>query len=71
MHLMPHWAEHILRYGALQKYSTERHEQTQKTNLTEGRNASNHMLNYLPKVITFQRRILWLEMIELNRQALS
>jgi hypothetical protein len=52
IHLMSHWAEQILRYGALQQYSAERHEQAHKTNLKDGWNASNHNLNYLPQVIT-------------------
>jgi hypothetical protein len=58
IHLMSHWAEQVHRYGALQQYSAERREQVHKTNLKDGWNASNHNLNYLPQVITFQRRIL-------------
>jgi len=42
-----------------------------KTNLKDGWNASNHNLNYLPQVITFQRRILCFEIRELNLQALA
>jgi len=37
----------------------------------DGWNASNHNLNYLPQVITFQRRILCFEVRELNLQALA
>ena len=48
-----------------------RHEQAHKTNLKDGWNASNHNLNYLPQVITFQRRILCFEIRELNLQALA
>jgi len=70
-HLMTHWVEQIRRYGALQQYSAERHEQAHKTNLKDGWNASNHNLNYLPQVITFQRRILCFEVRELNLQALA
>jgi hypothetical protein len=63
---MSHWVEQIRRYGALQQYSAKRHEQAHKTNLKDGWNASNHNLNYLPEVITFQRRILYFEIRELN-----
>jgi hypothetical protein len=55
----------------LQQYSAERHEQSHKTNLKNGWNASNHNLNYLPQVITFQCRILGFEIRELNLQALA
>jgi len=41
-----------------------------KRHLKDGWNASNHNLNYLPQVITFQRRILCFEIRELNLQAL-
>jgi len=61
---MSHWAEQVCRYGALQQYSAERHEQAHKTNLKDGWNISNHNLNYLPQVITFQRRILCFEIRE-------
>jgi hypothetical protein len=71
IHLMSHWAEQISRYRALQQYSAERHEQAHKTNLKDDWNASNHNLNYLPQVITFQRRILCFEIRELNLPALS
>jgi len=71
IHLMSHWVEQIRRYGALQQYSAERHEQAHKTNLKDGWNASNHILNYLSQVITFQRRILCFEVRELNLQALA
>jgi hypothetical protein len=33
IHLMSYWVELICRYGALQLYSAERHEQVHKTNL--------------------------------------
>ena len=56
--LMCHWAEQICRYGALQQYPAKRHEQAHKTNLKDGWNSSNHNLNYLPQVITFQYPIL-------------
>jgi len=71
IHLMTDWVEQIRRYGALQQYSAERHEQAYKKNLKDGWNASNHNLNYLPQVITFQRRILCFEVTELNLQALA
>jgi hypothetical protein len=59
--LMSEWVEQIRRYGALQQYSAERHKQADKTNLKDCWNASNHNLNYLPQVITFQRRIVCFE----------
>jgi len=71
IHLMSLWAEQIHRYGALQQHSAERHEEAHQTNLKERWNASNHNLNYLPQVITFQRHILCFEMRELNLQALA
>jgi hypothetical protein len=61
IHLMSHWAEQVRRYGTLQQYSAERHEQAHKTNLKDGWKASNHNRNYLPEVITFQRRIFCFE----------
>ena len=39
--------------------------------LKDGWNASEHNLNYLPQVITFQHRILCFEIRELNLQALA
>jgi hypothetical protein len=71
IHLMSHWVEKIRRYRALQQYSAKRHEQAHKTYLKEGWNASNHNLNYLPQGITFQGRILFFEIRELNLQALA
>jgi hypothetical protein len=71
IHLISHWVEQIRRYGTLQQYSAERHEQAHKTNLKDGWNASNHHLNYLPQVFTVQRRILCFEIRELNLQALA
>jgi hypothetical protein len=68
--LMSHWAEQIGRYGALQLYSAETHEQAHKTNLQNGWNAPNRNLNYLPQVFTFQHRILGIHITELNLQAL-
>jgi len=71
IHLMSHWVEQSCRYGALQQDSAERHEQAHKTNPKDGWNASNHNLNYLPQVITFQRRIVCFKIRELNLQALA
>jgi hypothetical protein len=68
IHLMSHWAEQIRRYEALQQYSAERHEQAHKMNLKDGWNASNHNLNYLPQVNTFQHRILYFEIRELMKE---
>jgi hypothetical protein len=69
IHLMSHWVEQNRRYGDLQQYSAERHEQTKKTNLKDGWNFSNHNLNYLPQVFTIHWRILCFEIRELNLQA--
>jgi hypothetical protein len=69
--LMFHWAEQILRFEVLQQYSEERHEEGHTTNLKEDWNASNHNLNYLPLVITFQCRTLCFQIRELNIQALA
>jgi hypothetical protein len=71
IHLISHWVEQIRRYGALQQDSAQRHEQAHKTNLKDSWNASNHNLNYLLQVITYQRRILCFEIRELNLQALA
>jgi hypothetical protein len=71
IHLRSYWAEQICRYGTLQQYPAERNEQAHKTTLTDGWNASNHNLNYLPQVITCQRCILCFEISELNLQALA
>jgi len=71
INLMSHWVEQICRYGALQQYSAESHEQAHKMNLKDGWNASNHNINYLPQAITFQCRILCFEIRELNLQALA
>jgi hypothetical protein len=49
IHLMSHWVEQILRYGSLQQFSAERHDQAHNTILKDGWNASNYNLNYLPK----------------------
>ena len=71
IHLMSHRVQQIRRYGALHKYSAERHEQPKKTNLNDHWNPSNHNLNYLPQVITFQRHILCFDVKELNLQGLA
>jgi len=68
---MSHWPEQIRRYRTLQQYSAERHEHAHKTNLKDGWNTSNHSLNYLPQVITFQRCILCFRIRVLNFQALA
>jgi hypothetical protein len=71
IYLMSHWAKQIRWSGALQLYSAERHEQANKANLKDGWNTSNHNLKYLPKVITFQRHILWFKIRDLNFKALA
>jgi len=71
IHLMSHWVQQIRRYGALRQYCAKRHEQTHKTNLKDCWNSSNHNLNYLPEVITFQCRIFCFEIRQLNLQALG
>jgi len=70
IHLMSQSAAKVCWYGALQRYSADRHAQAPKMNLEDGSNASNHNLNYLSQVITFRRRILCFESWELNVQAL-
>jgi len=71
IHVMSHWVEQICRYRAMQQYSVERHEQVHNPNLKDSWNASNHNLNYMPQVITYQHRILRFETRELNLQALT
>jgi hypothetical protein len=71
IHMMSHWVEQIRRDGALQQYSAETHEQAHIPNLQDSGNTSNHNLNYLPQVITFQRRILCFKIRELNLPALT
>jgi len=71
IHLLFHRVEQIRRYGALQKFSAERHDQVNTTNLKDIWNASNQNLNYLPQVITFQRHILCFDVRELNLQVLA
>jgi hypothetical protein len=66
IHLMSHRVEQISQLGALQHHSAEGLGQGHKTNLKDGWNASNHNLNYLPQVITFQRHILCFKIRELN-----
>jgi len=70
-HLISHWVEQIRRYGVCQQYSAKRREQAHKTNLTDSWNASNHNLNYLPQVITFQRRIICFDISCVNLEALT
>jgi hypothetical protein len=71
IHVLSHWVEQLRRYGALQQYSAERHEQAHKTNLKDGWNATNHNLNYLRQVITFQHCILCFEVREPKLQGLA
>jgi hypothetical protein len=71
MQLMSHWVEQIHPYGTLQQHSAERHEQAHKMNLKDSWNTCNHNLNYLPQVITFQRRMLCLGIRELNLKAVA
>jgi hypothetical protein len=67
---MYYWVEPICQSGALQQYSAEKHEPAHKTNLKDSWKASNHNLNYVPQVITFQLRILCFEIRELNLEPL-
>jgi hypothetical protein len=71
IHLMSRWVEQISRYGALQQYPAERHEQAHKTNLKDSWNSSNPNLNNLSQVITIQHCILCFEIKGLNVQALG
>jgi hypothetical protein len=66
IHLMSHRVKQIRHYGALQQYSAKRHEHVHTPNLKDIRNPSNYNLNYLPRVISFQRHILSFEVRELN-----
>jgi len=68
-HLMSHWVRQIRCYRAMQPCSAERHDQAHKTNLKDGWNTSKPNLNYLPQVMTYQRRTLRFEISELNLQA--
>ena len=70
-HLMSDWVEQICRYGTLEQYSIDRHEQAHKTNLKDGWNACNNNLYHLPQVITFQRHILCSEVRVLNLPAFA
>jgi hypothetical protein len=69
IHLMSHWVEQIRQYGPFQRYSAARHEHAHKTNLKDNCTASKHNFNYLPQVITYQRRIICFEIRVLNLQA--
>jgi len=68
---MSHWVEHFRRYEALRQYSAERHEHAHEINLKNSWIASNRNLNYLPQVVTCQRRILCFEIRELTLHALT
>jgi hypothetical protein len=71
IHMMSHGVEKIRRYSALEQCSGQTHEEAHKTNVKDGWNASHHTRNSLPHVITFQRRILCFEIIQLNLQTLA
>jgi hypothetical protein len=60
LHLLHHWVQQICRYGALQQYFAERHEQAHKTNFKAGWITANHNVNYLPPRITFHCRMIFL-----------
>ena len=71
IHLMSHWVKQNRWYWALQQYSAERHGQAHESSLKDGSNASDHNINSLPQVLTFQRGILCFDIWELNLQALA
>jgi len=71
IHVMSDWVEMIFRSGAWQHYSAEWHEQAHEMNLKDIWNASNHNLNNLLQVISFQRRILCFDIREVKLQALA
>jgi len=71
INLKSHWVEQICRYGSLQQYSAERHEQAHQMNLKDGWNAFNHNLNYLAQVINFEHHILCFEIRELDLLAFT
>jgi hypothetical protein len=55
----------------LHQYSAASHEEAHQMNLKDGWNASNHNVNCLPQVITFQRRNLCFKIRVLNLQAIA
>ena len=61
-YLKNHWRSHsvkqICRYRALQQSHAKRQEQAHTINLKDGWNASNHNLNHVPHIISFQHHIL-------------
>jgi hypothetical protein len=71
IHLMSHWVEQIRQYGTWQQYSAERDEEAHTMNLKHSWNSFNHNLNYLPQVVTFQRRLICFEIRGLNLHGLA
>jgi hypothetical protein len=69
--LMCHWVEQSLRYGAIQQYSVERHNEAYNRNLQDSWNTSEHNLNYLLQVSLFWRCILDMAISELDLDALA
>jgi len=69
-HLISHSVKYICWYRSFQQYSAKKHEEAHNMNLKDSWNASNHNLNYLPQVITFQHHIPYFHIRELNPQAL-
>jgi hypothetical protein len=71
IYFMSHLVIDFRSYGALQQDYAERHEHAHQTNLKNGWNASNHNLNYLLQVITFQLRVLCFVIREIKFSALT
>jgi hypothetical protein len=68
---MSHWVRHIRRYGAFHLCSADRQEQANNTNLNDYWHAPHQIYDYFLQVITFQHRILYIEIRELNLQSLA
>jgi hypothetical protein len=71
IHMISHWVERIRRYGSFQQTCVQSHDEAHNTNLKNGWNSTNHNLNFLRHLTTFQHRILCIDIRELNLQVLS
>jgi hypothetical protein len=71
IHLISLLVKQIRGYGALQQFSAEGHEKAHNTNPQHSGNASNHTLNYLLQVISFNHLILRFQIREHNVQTLA
>jgi len=71
INMISDWVKRCPCCGILRQYSAERHQHVHNINLKDGWNPSNHNVNYLPQVITFQHRICCLDITVLNHRALA